>query len=164
MIESSHRHQHVDHFSQSFALQYISLILFIMIFSVGAFLPKKFAPHVSTVVHTLRLPVDEEITEAAPVELAKFEVKELFQPASSDLNEAGWDGFRSILSTHDINFSLDIVWGKAIGLSTALSRADNVIAYLEEQRIPRSAIRIALVRSESESEGTVTLTKAVPHE
>ena len=32
---------HVDHFSQAFALQYISLILFILIFTIGAYMPKE---------------------------------------------------------------------------------------------------------------------------
>lgn len=91
-----------DVFTQSFAMQYITLILFILIFSIGAFLPKdkiqKAEPVQPILVEGQRAsPAKELIAEAT---LARF--------SQSGMNDDLLAPYISLLQNHDLHLVITI--------------------------------------------------------
>ena len=155
-----------DAFTQSFATQYISLILFILIFSIAAFLPKdpkSTATESASQVSTPNIQADAK-PPTKNIELGRYESSNLFKAGSSEINPDEWYPFESILQQHDVNITLEINWGKKIGLETAIMRAVNARAALNEKDVPDLAVQISIRKSSNESEGQLILVKGAPHE
>lgn len=142
-----------DHFTHSFALQYIALILFILIFSISAFLPKTQIARVSPPP-----PQEPVVTPIAQIALASVPLTDVFS-GSSHKKLNGIPGFIELLKQHDVNARIDLFWGKSIGFATAVHRGNLLLKEIEAEKIPATSIRLSLIKSDSALQGEITLKK-----
>lgn len=96
-----------DHFSQSFALQFISLILFVLIFTIWSFLPgmvqnQKNAPDLQADRVIVERKTDLIAVYQAPLE------KKFFTDDAFSLYEPAWEGIRQLLFQHDLSLRIKV--------------------------------------------------------
>jgi hypothetical protein len=119
-----------EHFSQSFALQFISLILFVLIFTIWSFLPKLQEKH-------LYQENKQEVVNAAISEnptLYKIELqKKYFADDSFELNDVAWSPMREMIFQHDLSLHVQM---------KTLSDARMVFERLIESGFPEESILV----------------------
>lgn len=142
-----------DHFTHSFAMQYIALILFILIFSIAAFLNRSYkAPH----------PVPEKaVVKQKPAVLAEISLDGVFT-GTSVKEEEGIPGIISLLKAHDVDAQIKIFWGNSIGLPTALKRGQFLMQKIAKEEIPAANVQLLIEKNSSAKQGEITISRSQP--
>ena len=135
---------HVDHFAQSFALQYIALILFILIFTIGAFTPKNNA---KVPPKTVQAPIAMELptTPDAPlpeIPLTDLGYSDFFDERGAKLQNDKIDGLTFFLRNHDVRIDIEIPFGVKVNTHTALERSRNLFEHFIQNNVPPKSISI----------------------
>ena len=121
----------------TFFVQYLSLILIIRVFTIGAFLRGP---------QPLKTPEDQvEIRNfVKATDLSEVTYNDLFKEATHDLNADIVTALVMLLETHDID--MEILLSPAspseLDYNTTLGRAITLAKYLEGQNIPQDSWRI----------------------
>lgn len=121
---------HEDVFTQSFALQYISLILFILIFSIAAFMPKDEVKMAEA--STKQVPISEDIDRTVPLTLVL--TKDLINHGT--MKPEAMQPYITLINNHDLNLRITFFWNENTSRYGALSRARQLREYLLSKEIP----------------------------
>ncbi len=119
-----------DHFSESFALQFISLILFVLIFTIWSFLPKLQQQN------QVKEEKAQVVQSALPNSQALYKTelqKKYFVDDSFALNELNWRPIREMIFQHDLSLHVKM---------KSISDAKMVFERLIENEFPEESILV----------------------
>lgn len=144
--------------SNSYNIQYIALILIILTFILGAFI----SPRVKA-GRQGALPVQvAAAARQAPPSIGKMALNDLFQAASTDLNQTEIYALTKFLTNHDVDADFEIGAGltdnDSQGLQLALARGIRLRNALQKQGVPVEAFRV-FARSAANFQGSVEFRK-----
>lgn len=128
---------HEDVFTQSFALQYISLILFILIFSIAAFLPKEKIEYSEPIPQPS--PVAERAAEESPM-IASVIPPNLLVRGTMQYELMA--PYITLITQHDLHMTVTFFWSENTSRYAALTRAAHLGDYLEQQGVSPEAYMI----------------------
>lgn len=151
--------QHLDPFTQAFASQYISLILFILIFSIGAFLPHQ---DLKASQKRIAVPVIESTSiksENTEPQIFQSDLNGIFIADTGVLNAEPLIGILTLLSNHDLDARFELYARPGISFGMVRTRAIELHRYLLRIGIPESAIQITSIFERRDVDGAVTILK-----
>ncbi len=117
----------------AFSTQYLSVVLIVLSFTIGAFLrgPAKLPEPVAVAPQPLAAAMDADYTD-------------LFEADSAELNEEKVRALAEVLQNHDLQAEISIypVREAEKPMELAVARAVALSIYLERQKVPPEALRI----------------------
>ena len=150
-----------ESFSQSFAMQFISLMLFILIFVVTAFLPKnqtesKNIPPAADNAPIKSVHLEPRSQDIEHVILSRKLTPEFFvDNNSSNLNLEAWQGIMQTLFSHDLSLVISVPI--VDGVSAALYQANEIKKQLLLAGIPPQALIVQFARSSTTEDVELSL-------
>ena len=145
---------HVDHFSQAFALQYISLILFILIFTIGAYMPKEPATVVIEPSRGYPKAVGSEVT--LPEEpIAEIAFINAFDLSGSVLQRGNLEGLLFLLRNHDVRVDISIPFGGSVPSTVGIQRMRELMDFVVSAGVPAHAVKVVSLPSSATEQARV---------
>ena len=148
-------------FTHAYNLQYISVIMIILTFVIGAFV----RPHGAAARGAVP-PAAE--SGGQPPQIGVMELERLFLNDGTLINPELLAALRSVLMNHDVNARFEIfgereTWSAAMGGSydLALARSSVLLRALRAQGVPAEALRVVAAPGTGGSQGRVEFYRAV---